>query len=82
MAEILTVTGVAEYLRVSKHAVYHMVRNGSLPMARLPVADGDGTHGHYRINSDVLEKWAADNIVNCRIVRGRAMKKKRIAAHS
>ena len=72
MAEILTIEGVAEYLRVSKHTVYFMVRNGSLPMARLPVSRGDGTHGHYRINSDVLEKWAKDNIVNCRIVRGHA----------
>ena len=57
MGRIMTVNDVADYLRVKPRVIYRLVRNGVIPMAKLPTQYGTGKNGHYRINSDVLDRW-------------------------
>ena len=51
LGEILTLSEVAEYLKISKKTVYKMVRSGDLP--------GFKAGKHWRVLRSELGKWIA-----------------------
>jgi excisionase family DNA binding protein len=53
MSELLTVDEVAERLRVTKHRIWRMVRNGEIPFTRISKR---GT----RFRAQDIEKWIED----------------------
>jgi len=51
LGRFLTISDTAEQLNVSVAQVYALVRSGELPAIKI------GAHGHWRIESSVLESY-------------------------
>ena len=62
MGEIMTADDVAKYLRLERGVVYKLIREGKIPMSKLPTARGNDICNHYRINRDYLDRWLTDRM--------------------
>ena len=57
-AEILTLTEVAEYMKISKKTTYRMARSGALPAFKVGK--------HWRVRQAELEAWIAERSLESR----------------
>ncbi len=55
---ILTVSELAEYLKLSRAKVYQMAQRGELPGAKL------GTH--WRFRKDLIDRWLEEQMIHNR----------------
>lgn len=55
---ILTVSELAEYLKLSRAKVYQMAQRGELPGTRL------GTH--WRFRKDLIDRWLEEQMIHNR----------------
>jgi len=55
---ILTVSELAEYLKLSRAKVYQMAQRGELPGAKL------GTH--WRFRKDLIDRWLEEQMIRNR----------------
>jgi len=52
MTKIMTVTEVADYLRISRNTAYRMVRTGKLPAFRIGP--------DWRFNIEAIDRWCLE----------------------